>query len=170
MKKIILYCLIVSLLLPIAAIAANKVVVVPLSTTNSPDKVLGVGRPGTSLRSHATLKGYCTNSAGTNFALSYNYAPWYGAAEVCPKGAWVCESSDIPTTGSCNIIQETTWRYYDCSGTEQAYGLQTALTGFVADALPNNNPAYAAIINSADLSARTFGIGCDLRPVWCCWK
>lgn len=169
MKKIVFCCLIVGLLLPIMAIAANKVVVVPLNTTSS-TKAWGAGRPGTSLRSHANLRGYCTNSAGVNFALSYNYAPWYGAAEVCPKGAWVCESSDIPNTGTCNIQQVTASPYYNCDGTAAPSALLNSLTGFVADAMPNNNPAYATAANSANLTARTFVIGCSQRPVWCCWK
>jgi hypothetical protein len=153
------------------ATAADKVVVIPLgSSALGTDKLLGKGRPGTSLMTHTDPNGYCTTSAGIKHALSFHFATWGEAAEVCPAGTWVCSSSDLPTTGSCPILPLTTYRAIDCSGVKIPASPvdMSVLIGWESDASLNEADGIVRISSTwgGFESVET----CVSFRVWCCWK
>ena len=163
---------IVVILFVFNAVAADKVVVIPLNTSsNTTDKLWGKGRPGTTLRTHLTSNGYCTTSSGINFALSLHYASWYDAQEVCPSGKWVCRLSDLPPAGACDIEPTFTSIRISCDGFYSTLVNLTILNGYVADAFTSIIPAYYGYTVDSNILNIPVGVkACEMRPVWCCWK
>jgi hypothetical protein len=155
---------------------ANKVVVIPLNSTQkpgSPDKVWGEGRPGTATVTHDDPNGYCTTSEGINFALSTHFATWGAAASVCPMDTWVCTADEISST-ICNIIPQKTYNTENCDGIlnpSDASQTLTSLKGWLAD-------AYVAVpllplfmrFKFSDQLSDLQADYCTAMRVWCCWE
>lgn len=115
-KSLYIFILTVVLLFEISAIAADKVVVIPInSSPATTDKLWGQGRPG------VTTSAWTLHN-GIRVAASTLILPWYAAESACPIKTWVCTASDIdlstlvlsPTTntlmcdGSAGIVTPTT--------------------------------------------------------------
>ena len=171
MKRVFLFFTALAIMFFVTtALAADKVVVIPLNSSGSTDKLWGKGRPGANLRTHAGATGYCTTPSGINFALSFTFAPWEGAAEVCPAGTWVCRVSDLPPSGSCTLQPLTTRSFRGCDGTEGPVTVdQTIMAGFLADAVPSDQMT-GSCVSSSTLDTITKCTSCAARAVWCCWK
>ena len=151
-----------------AAMAADKVVVIPLNSNSSTSgKLWGQGRPGTGLLTHTDPNGYCTTSQGIHYALSQNLVTWQGAAESCPAGTWVCSESEFPPTGSCDIQPLVTYKYITCSGSFSPLINYTALYGWLADA----KDATSGHMQNSDLFALgNYNNICFSTRTWCCWN
>ena len=129
------------------------------------------GRPGASLLAHTDPNGYCTTSTGINYALSFHYAIWGNAQEVCPIGTWVCSSNDLPTTGSCPIVSLSTYSYLGCDGLSVPSSpvIQTTFPTWIAD-LDTINSIYAPTEYPHDFTVNGGGLTCASMRVWCCWE
>jgi len=170
MKQVLWLIAMATVFFTTSALAADKVVVIPLNASGNTDKLWGKGRPGTTLRSHSGATGYCSTPSGVNFALSYTFATWQNAAEVCPSGKWVCRISDLPPSGSCNLQPLSSISFRRCDGSEGPYEFdQTIMAGHLADA-DASDPIAGIVVSSSTLGTPTKGFSCTERPVWCCWK
>ncbi len=176
MKTLFTAVCILALSLPaITAFSADRVVVIPIngkSTTGSPEKLWGQGRPGTTtlLHSNGTFQGgSCTATSGVKFALSKHLAPWDGAAAVCPKNTWVCSREDILDT-PCPITISETFYGRECSGTPIDILDSTNTIGWVSD-ISNLQSKEQTLLGFFRWS-RTFEYvpytTCFSFRVWCC--
>ncbi len=144
------------------AIAADKVVVIPLNTTpKDTSKLYGQGRIGVSLLTHDTQSGYCTAN-GINFAFSYKIATWNSAPSVCPSDTWVCSQAEVIT--GCSVPAGT---YVDilCDGTNLNSGL--IILGWNAETDSTNGTDGNALYSTG--TPHNVNVCHNLR-VWCCWN
>lgn len=163
------------LLFVVSAIAAEKVVVIPLgssaSVNSAGEKLWSTGRPGTGLMTHTDPKGYCTTSAGIKYALSVHMAQWGNVADVCPAGTWVCTESELPVgVDTCSIVPVSTYSGIECNGSlfPGTPDQRTALWGFIANATPNNT-VFGRMIYTEGLIGSSASI-CFSYRAWCCWQ
>ena len=170
MKKVLPYLIIATaMLFTVSAIAADRVVVIPLGGSASTDKLWGKGRPGTELLTHTDPNGYCTASSGIHYALSATMSTWYTVAEVCPAGTWVCTENDFPDIGLCPIQTVLGYQRRLCDGsTDSAYDNQDSLEGWISDlkSSPENSSTKGTFNNNWS-GHRSI---CYFYRVWCCWK
>ncbi|MCP3931692.1 MAG: hypothetical protein GY705_21630 [Bacteroidetes bacterium] len=156
-----------------AAFSADRVVVIPIngkSTTGSPEKLWGQGRPGTTTLLHdngSYVGGSCTATSGVKFALSKHLASWEGAADACPKDSWVCSQDEIKNI-ECPITISNSRQSRECNGTLSA--LEITLTnpfGWVSDISFEIELGY---VRSPQPPAVSFSDTCKGYRVWCCYK
>lgn len=143
------------LLFAVSAIAADKVVVIPLNTSSNADgKLWGQGRPGVV---YGTWTWY-TSPADQNieYSPSTMMTDWGSSPAACPAGTWVCPYSDI--TGQIPDILSS-YSGFDCNGNPL---------------LATNVAWLATAFNHWGLvkqSGGTTPVGhdpCEILKVWCC--
>ncbi len=140
-------------LLTISAMAADKVVVIPLNTSGNPaTKLWGEGRVGVD----ATLY---TTANGINIAKSNGTASWDGAAAACPKSSWVC------TVAEASLLDKRSG-LHDAISCDGSSGSLTTYT-WVQDESSSleGMTVYNFISGVVEVDSRT---KCLYLPVWCC--
>lgn len=143
-KSLSILTLATVLLFTSSVVAADKVVVIPLSNSGGPStKHWGQGRTGVGLLTHNVPSEYCTTN-GINYALSETMATWYDAAQVCPANTWVCSYNELPDTGSCPIQTLTLPAYASrtCAVAGENYDTHASLEGWTSDLTEPPEIAY----------------------------
>jgi hypothetical protein len=170
MKRTLSFMIVTTVFLfALSSVAADKVVVIPIiskSTTGSPEKLWGQGRPGTTtlLHSNGTFQGgSCTASSGVKFSLSKSLISWDGAAAVCPKDTWVCSREEILDT-PCPISILDSLNFSECDGHNYTPETITNPYGWVSDMRDEIN---GFLRSSQPVHYLWFQV-CHAMRAWCC--
>ncbi len=164
-------CILALNLITTPAFSADRVVVIPIngkSTTGSPEKLWGQGRPGstTLLHDNGTLqRGSCTATSGVKFALSKHLATWEGAATVCPKDTWVCSSDEILDTPCPITITDSAQIVYCDTNSPPTIGTTSNPLGWVTNL--HLSAGYYAYHRTAT-GGYSAHLTCLGTRVWCC--
>ena len=152
MKKSISILIFVTVaLFAMSAMAADKVVVIPLNTSGGPaTKLWGEGRVGTGTTLHTTAN-------GINIAKSNGIASWASAAAVCPKNTWVC------TAAEASLIDVDSGQH-DVMGCSGISGSDIRVWVQDEDSSLNGKTVR---INIITLYVQPI-LKCNYLPVWCC--
>ena len=159
MKNLMQFILVLAgIMLLSNAVAADKVIVIPLNSSKPPLKLWGEGREGTS----AILD---TTANGINISRSNSTASWDGAAAACPANTWVCSADEVQYLDTSALT--SSMLYIDCAnntGTAPYTWVRDDLSGVFGRTVhvEYNSIAGKNIVHLA--SQRK----CAYFSVWCC--